>query len=81
MSALQEVNLKVSSGNQAFATDEAFLRQFIASVFWNWYYENLNRKVTAVSWWVFKKTFFVRDLRSIFELLFGEDPASSTHTP
>ena len=47
------------------------VRKVISVLFWTWYATNTDRKITTVKWWVFRKTLFVRDLESIFELLFG----------
>lgn len=48
------------------------VREFLNIIFWRWFQENLNRKLTTIKLFgIFKKSIYVRDLRDIFTLLFG----------
>lgn len=73
MSALQNIDL-----NSYKIQDQAWFKDVVAQVFWRWYEANLDTKVTTVQFWIIKKHIFVRDLRSIFELLFGQQPNGTT---
>lgn len=67
MSALREANLEA----YPLETQEWF-KDVVANIFWNWYAENKETLVTTISVWVFKKKIFVKDLHSLFVILFGE---------
>jgi hypothetical protein len=67
MSVLHE--LDVSS--IAKSANEAFIREMVSKLFWTWYFSNQDKKLTTVSWWIVKKTIYVRDIRGVFEILFG----------
>jgi hypothetical protein len=75
MSALQEVNLLDFTIKQR---EQDKFRKVVADVFWSWFESNHDTKVTTVQFWIVKKSIFVRDLRSIFELLFGPQPNGSS---
>jgi hypothetical protein len=64
---LRELNLKEA---EAVAT-ESIIREIISKAFWAWYFLNSDRHLTTLRWWIFRKTFIVRDLQPVFELLFG----------
>lgn len=70
MAALDEMNV----GRLAPEQQESTVKRIINELFWNWFFLNQNRKVTAVKIWFFKKSVYVRDLKSIFELLVGPNP-------
>lgn len=76
MSALQDVNF--SEINLDNLNNQDWIRNTISQFFWQWYERNLDLKVTTVQFWIVKKHIFVRDLRSIFELLFGQQPNGTT---
>lgn len=75
MSALEEVNLLDFTIKQR---DQDRFKKIVSDVFWSWFESNLDTKVTTVQFWIIKKSIFVRDLRSIFELLFGPQPNGSS---
>lgn len=70
MAALDEMNV----GRLAPEQQESTVKRIINELFWNWFFLNQHRKVTAVKIWFFKKSVYVRDLKSIFELLVGPNP-------
>lgn len=67
MSALREANLDAYS-----VENQEWFKAIVAQMFWRWYESNQETLVTTISVWVFKKKIFVKDLRSLFEILFGE---------
>jgi hypothetical protein len=73
MAALQDVDLSYYA-----IQDQQWFRDVVSQMFWRWYEANLDTKVTTIKIWIIKKDIFVRDLRSIFELLFGPQPNGTT---
>lgn len=73
MAALQDVDLSSYA-----IQNQQWFRDIVAQMFWRWYEANLDTKVTTIKIWIIKKDIFVRDLRSIFELLFGPQPNGTT---
>ena len=65
--------LDLSSVAQESSTE--VLKTLIANLFWTWFAANKDHKVTSVKWWILSKTFYVKDLVGVFELLFGPQPA------
>lgn len=76
MAALQEVTF--SKINLDSLNNQDWIRDTISAFFWQWYERNLDLKVTTIQFWIIKKNIYVRDLRSIFELLFGQQPNGTT---
>jgi hypothetical protein len=68
MAAVDEL---VLDGNEASGLD---FREVISLLFWDWFDKNQDQKVTVVSVWLIRKTLYVRDLRSVFSMLFGLHP-------
>lgn len=67
MAAVDEINLtKVA---QSPYVDEA--KKLLNKEMWLWFSKNQNMKVVALKWGFFRKTFYVRDIEPVFELLFG----------
>lgn len=67
MAALDEINVQELEPQ----TTSDIAKDAIARLFWHWYQMNLDRPVTTVKVWFFRKTIQVKDLKGIFELLFG----------
>lgn len=67
MAALDEVNVDHLEPQ----TTQDVIKRSIAKIFWAWFNINLDREVTTIKVWFLRKKVYVRDLRSIFELLFG----------
>lgn len=65
--AISEINFSALSQE----TKENIIRQLVGKLFWEWYYGNLDRKLTTIRWWFIRKTIYVRDLYGVFEILFG----------
>jgi len=75
MSALQDFDLDAYS----VAPDQQnWYKELVSQMFWRWYDANTDTLITTVSVWVFKKKIFVKDLRSLFEILFGSAPNGTT---
>jgi hypothetical protein len=55
------------------AGDETVVRALVGSMFWKWYHEHQDQKVTTIRVWFISKTVYVRDLQAIFVLLFGPE--------
>lgn len=47
----------------------------VAPLFWAWFRNNGDRKVYTIKVWIINKTIYVRDLRPVFEMLFGPEGA------
>lgn len=55
-------------------TDDATaVKEVVASLFWQWFHDHQDNKVTTVHIWFFSKTLYIRDLHEIFILLFGPE--------
>jgi hypothetical protein len=67
MAALDEINVEELEPS----TTSDIAKEAIAKLFWHWYHMNLDRSVTTIKVWFFRKTVTVKDLKGIFELLFG----------
>ena len=67
MYAVEEVNV---SGLVA-GTNAEGIREEIAAIFWAWFNNHRDQKVTTVKFWFISKTVYVRDLYDLFVLLFG----------
>jgi hypothetical protein len=55
------------------AGDESAIRALIGGIFWAWFRDHQDQKVTTIKVWFISRTVYVRDLRAIFELLFGKE--------
>ena len=73
MSALREVDLSSYS-----IQNQEWFKDIVAQMFWRWYDANKEMLVTTISIWIIKKKVFVKDLRSLFEILFGPAPDGTT---
>ena len=69
MSALQQIDVTPLC-EELTAVD---IRSKISAIFWLWFYSHQDERVTTVKVWFISKTLYVRDLRSIFILLFGPE--------
>jgi hypothetical protein len=49
------------------------LRKLVSAEFWRWYNAHSDQQLTKVKVWIFSKTVRVKDIRPLFELLFGEE--------
>ena len=67
MAALDEVSVKHLEPQ----TTQDLIKKSISAMFWSWYVANLDREVTTIKVWFIRKKVYVRELKSIFELLFG----------
>jgi len=67
MAALDEVDVTHLEPQ----TTQDLIKKSIATMFWMWYANNLDREVTTIKVWFIRKKVYVRELKSIFELLFG----------
>jgi hypothetical protein len=67
MAALDEVDV----AHLQPETTQDLIKKSIATMFWMWYANNLDREVTTIKVWFIRKKVYVRELKSIFELLFG----------
>ena len=76
MAILNELDVSTLSAAQ----DESVIRELVSGLFWAWYASNVDKKITSLKWWIFRKTIYVRDLESVFELLFGPMPAARSAT-
>lgn len=71
MSALKSIPLNSPAlGNAAVANQDA-IKEFIAEYFWRWYDVHLDDRIITVKILIFNKTIRVRDLESLFVMLFG----------
>lgn len=70
---LRELDLKEAEQESL----ESVIREIISKSFWVWYFMNTERRLTTLRWWIFRKTFVVRDLYPVFELLFGPPNSQS----
>lgn len=66
-SSMHKLDLYAESGRSV-------LKDILNKIFWKWFETNLNRKLTTIRFWFFKKSIYVKDLREIFTLLFGPQP-------
>lgn len=57
------------------------IKRFLALMFWNWYQVNQDDKLVRIDYWIFHKTMKVRDLKPVFELLFGPQPIANSTFP
>lgn len=67
MAALDEINVDTLEPE----TTSDIVKDSIAKLFWHWYHMNLDRPVTTIRVWFIRRTIQVKDLKAIFELLFG----------
>lgn len=67
MAALDEINTQELEPE----TTSDIVKDAISKLFWSWYHANLDRPVTTVKVWFIRKQVRVKDLKAIFELLFG----------
>jgi hypothetical protein len=67
MAALDELNLE----ELVPETPKDIVKETINKLFWLWYTQNEYRELTTIKLWIFRKKLTVRDLKQIFELLFG----------
>ena len=82
MSAIREVDLgrvinanvdiNLPWGNLLDQIVEA-ARKAIGDDMWRWFRENQNVSILKVKKWIFSWTFKVKDVRFLFELLFGPE--------
>jgi hypothetical protein len=71
MSAIQDV----AASNEIPDELKQFVMETVSKLFWRWYHEHKDNKLVKVGWWIFHKTIYLRDLHSVFEMLFGPEPA------
>lgn len=69
MSALNEVYKSVIIPESVKEQTKAFINK----LFWEWFHQNYNRKLTTIKFWIISKSIYVRDLRDIFTILFGPE--------
>lgn len=67
MSVLAKINLKEAETSQ----NVAFIKLLIAREFWKWYEEHQNDKIVKLKILFISKTVRVKDIKFVFELLFG----------
>jgi hypothetical protein len=67
MAALDELDLE----QLVPETPKDVVKETINKLFWMWYTQNEYRELTTIKLWIFRKKLTVRDLKQIFELLFG----------
>lgn len=67
MAALDELNLE----ELVPETPKDIVKETINRLFWIWFTQNEYRELTTIKVWIFRKKVVVRDLKQIFELLFG----------
>ena len=67
MAALDELDLE----QLVPETPKDVIKDTIGKLFWLWFTQNEYRELTTVKLWIFRKRIIVRDLKQIFELLFG----------
>jgi len=67
MAALDEINVDALEPE----TTSDIVKDSIAKLFWHWYHMNLDHPVTTIRVWFIRRTVQVKDLKAIFELLFG----------
>lgn len=67
MAVLNQLNLKEAG----ISSDVAFIKSLIAREFWAWFELHKEDKIISIGIWFLRKTVRVRDIRSVFELLFG----------
>jgi hypothetical protein len=67
MAALDELNLE----ELVPETPKHVVKETISKLFWMWYTQNEYRELKTIKLWIFRKRIVVRDLKQIFELLFG----------
>lgn len=72
MSALNEIQLRTAPADNATIQ---ILKDQIRVELWEWIARNGDRKVYTLSFWIVRKTFYVRDLHPVFELLLGPKPS------
>lgn len=65
---------EIDTTGLANTTNEDEIRKSISAMFWMWYQTHAEQKVTTVKFWFISKTVYVRDLHSLFQLLFGPQP-------
>lgn len=51
------------------------VQRFVGRVFWRWFRENQNLIVVSVGKWFIRFNVRVRDLRPLFQVLFGDEPS------
>ena len=73
MAVLNELDVSQLSA----ASNEQLIREIVGKLFWTWYFANQDRKITTIRVWFISKTLYVRDIRGVFELLFGPADAST----
>jgi hypothetical protein len=67
MAALDELDLE----QLVPETPKDVVKETISKLFWMWYTQNEYRELKTIKLWIFRKRIVVRDLKQIFELLFG----------
>lgn len=72
MAVLQ--TLHVTAPNIPAAAAGPF-KDALATAFWRWYDTHQDDKVKSIKIWFFTHTVRIRDLRQVFEMLFGPHPA------
>lgn len=76
MAALNDIKLPTLAEPvaRAMGTNEAAIKDYMAAQLWKWIHANAERDVWRVKVWVVSKTFRVKDLHPVFEVLLGKDP-------
>lgn len=67
MSTLAKLDLSSVASSQ----DQDMIREILGSLFWKWFDENKDMKISVIRFWIFRPNIYVRDLELIFILLFG----------
>ncbi len=75
MAALHDADLNAYSVS---LENQQWFKDVVSQVFWRWYDANKDFVVTTISIWIIKKKIYVRDLHSLFVILFGPAPDGTT---
>ena len=67
MAVLSQINLKEAE----LSTNVDFIKSLIAREFWIWYEQHKEDKIVSVGFLFLRKTVRVRNIKFVFELLFG----------
>ena len=70
MAALDNLNYSSTMKGIPWST----IRPLIAELFWQWFHDNYDDKLTIIRFWIIRKTIYVRDLHDVFVILFGPEP-------
>ena len=81
MAALDEVRINRGAATNAdlAGIDPAvfsIVKSYIAAELWKWFAVHQNQAVKTINFWFIHRTIYVRDLRQVFVLILGPDPAT-----